>query len=72
MSWDDKTLAEAAATAIILLETARDEDLGFEEKPVGLEAYTEKGAEAVRAKAARELAIRTLLHLLRKAGGREA
>ena len=68
-SWDDKTLAEAAAIAILLLETARDEDLGFRKKLIGLEAYTTQGAEAMEAKASRELAIRTLIRLLSRPGG---
>ncbi|MCD6593400.1 hypothetical protein J7L00_04885, partial [Candidatus Bathyarchaeota archaeon] len=67
--WDDKTLTEAAATAIILLETARDEDLGFRKKPIGLKAYITEGGEGVEARASRELAIRTLIRLLSRRGG---
>ena len=69
MLWDDKTLTEAAATAIILLETARDEDLGFRKKPIGLKAYITEGGEGVEARASRELAIRTLIRLLSRRGG---
>jgi len=60
--WSDREVAEAAAVGIILLETARDIDLGF--KSVGkstLERFIEEGGDA---SVVRELAIRTLTHLL--------
>ncbi len=69
MTWSDRELAEAASTAIILLETARDEELGFGPPPKGLEAYMPGRQTSVEAKTVRELAIRTLLNLLPKVGG---
>lgn len=69
MFWSERATAEAAATAVMLLETARDEDLGFGEAPTGLEVYMAKGAKAIEVKVVRELAIKTLLQLLSKVGG---
>jgi len=65
-TWDSNEVAEAASLALVLLETARDADLGFKgARRGGLDAYLGGGAEEARA--ARELAVRTLLQLLPKA-----
>ncbi|RLF01936.1 MAG: hypothetical protein DRJ59_04915, partial [Thermoprotei archaeon] len=64
-AWSSDDIAEAASLAIILLETARDIDLGFKEvRHEGLEVYLYGSSSASEARTARELAIRTLLRLL--------
>jgi len=66
--WSDEDVAGAAALAIILLETARDVDLGFRQAQVkGLDMYIQGSSRGHEAMVARELAIRTLLHLLPRA-----
>jgi len=66
--WSDEDIAEAAAVAIILLETARDVDLGFRQAQVkGLDRFAQGSSRGPDAVVARELAIRTLLHLLPRA-----
>ncbi len=67
-TWSDEDVAEAAAIAIVLLETARDIDLGFKQAQVkGLDRFFQGGSSGSEAMVARELAIRTLLHLLPRA-----
>ena len=64
-TWSSDDIAEAASLAVILLETARDIDLGFKQvRYEGLEAFLHGSSSAEEARTARELAIRTLLHLL--------
>ena len=64
-TWSSDDMAEAASLAVILLETARDIDLGFKQvRYEGLEAFLHGSSSAEEARTARELAIRTLLHLL--------
>ncbi len=63
--WNNEDLAEAASLAIVLLETARDLDLGFKRVQVkGLDRFLQGGSGGSEAMIARELAIRTLLHLI--------
>ena len=63
-TWSERDISEAAALATILLETARDVDLGYKSSSrETLEKFfvESKGSDA---SVARELAIRTLLYLL--------
>ena len=61
-TWSEEEIAEAAALAVLLLETARDIDLGFESRRIeGLDRFLSDGSDAL---VARELAIRTLLRLI--------
>ena len=63
--WSSEDVAEAASLAIVLLETARDIDLGFKQAQVkGLDRFFHGGSGGSEAMVTRELAIRTLLHLL--------
>ncbi len=64
-TWSDEDVADAASTAIILLETVRDIDLGFRQAEAkGLDRFIQGGYRGSEAMVARELAIRTLLHLI--------
>ncbi len=64
-TWGDENITETAAIAVVLLETARDIDLGFKQAQVmGLDRFSQRGSEGSEAMVARELAIRTLLHLI--------
>jgi len=65
-TWSERETAEASALAIILLETARDIDLGYKPSKVGtLEKFFIESKEST-ALVAREIAIKTLLYLLPK------
>lgn len=64
-TWSDEDMAEAAAVAVILLETARDIDLGFKHAQArGLDKFLYGSSGGSEAMVARELAIRTLLNLI--------
>jgi len=66
--WSDDDIAEAASIAIVLLETARNIDLGFKEtRAKGLDIFLQRSPVISEAQVARELAIRTLLHLIPQA-----
>jgi len=63
--WSSEEIAEAASIAIVLLETARDTDLGLgQPRSTGLDRFLQGGSESPESAVARELAIRTLLHLI--------
>jgi len=63
-TWSDVDVAEAASIAVVLLETARDADLGFKQAQTeGLSRFIQ-GAPGSEAGVVRELAVRTLLNLL--------
>uniref|UniRef100_A0A7J3ZKC1 Uncharacterized protein n=1 Tax=Fervidicoccus fontis TaxID=683846 RepID=A0A7J3ZKC1_9CREN len=64
--WSDEDVAEAASIATVLLETARDVDLGLRQ-PQGLTRFVQGASSSPEAVASRELAIRTLLNLLPRA-----
>ncbi|MEZ0346174.1 MAG: hypothetical protein ABWK01_06460 [Infirmifilum sp.] len=64
LAWTDEEVAEAASLSVVLLETARDKDLGFKTAPAGsLDAYLSGSLNASEAQTARELAVRALLYL---------
>lgn len=63
-TWSDREVAEAAALAIILLETTRDVDLGYKSSKTGaLDRFLMESKDSATA-VAREIAIKTLLYLL--------
>lgn len=63
--WSSEDVAEAASLAILLLETARDIDLGLKQvQAKGLSKFFHGSSQGSEAMVSRELAIRTLLHLL--------
>lgn len=61
--YDERELSRCAALAIVLLETARDQDLGFKTQD-GLLKYAPGLDEREKARIERELAIKTLAHLI--------
>ena len=65
VTWGSKEIADASSIAILLLETARDKDLGFSEIK-GLYMFRNDVSQPNFEK---ELAIRTLVKLLEKIGG---
>jgi len=67
-TWTNEDVAEAASVAILLLETARDVDLGFKQaQSRGLSRFFQGASSGPEPTVARELAIRTLLNLLPRA-----
>ena len=63
-TWGTEELAEAAAIGIILLNTARDADLGFKQTAQGLSKFMIQQLSDSDIKTVRELAIRTLINLI--------
>jgi len=65
--WSAEDLAEASSLATVLLETARDVDLGLEQGQVGgLARFMREGSQGASTATSKELAIRTLLNLIPK------
>jgi putative DNA methylase len=65
VTWSSRDVVEASSIAVVLLETARDRDLGFPEAR-GLDRFT--GGEPQQ-RFERELAIRTLVKLVERVRG---
>jgi len=64
-TWSSRDVVEASSIAVVLLETARDRDLGFPEAR-GLDRFTGGGPQQ---RFERELAIRTLVKLVERVRG---